>query len=747
MAQRIARVPVSLWVTILTLPALFPLMNQGFFESHDGLFHLYRLVALDGAVRAGVFYPRWFPEFAFGYGHPVLNFYGPLSYYWGLPFTLLGFDAVAAMKLVLATGLIASALGMYRFARLHLTKRAALVAAVVYVYLPYHLIDLYIRGAVAEFLAFVWFPVVLWTFHHLVAEPGKHTVFWLAGASLSLVALGITHSLSALIFGPVLAGYLLLLLGRRGNWRAVGRLAIAFLLTVLLSAFYWLPVAVESRYVGLGHGVSQGYRDHLLSLAQVMSASLLYDYSLDPAVPIAFPLGWVQVAFLVAAWFLLGSRPHRPFILFFLVVALGSMFMLTTLSLPVWRLFEPALAFLQYPWRFQAITALATAFLAGALVTGLPRPARRGYDLLIGLILVVTGIWAMGSLSVRWFIPDLSLQGMWYMDRSLGQIGATWTGEYLPIWVQEQRWAISHPLPQSSAGTERLPTESPAIAQGSLRLTGVGYTRYEFTLSAEQRATLTLHQFYYPGWEADWQGESVPARPRGVLGLATFDLAPGNGPLIVRLRLTPSQRWGTILSLIAFLSLGVACTREWKRIRIAHRAIQGGKWMGIATIASCLFPAAILLSHLIQPNGHVQVATPVSANLQDLVELQAFSIQETRYRPGDTVEVTLYWMALQELDQDYKTFIHLTDAEVTRQPTQHDDDPGGNYSPTTRWLRGELVPDTHYLVLPESLPPGRYNLWADMYEYPSVRNLPVLSADAPTDGKRVLLTQIRVLAP
>jgi hypothetical protein len=82
--------------------------------------------------------------------------------------------------------------------------------------------------------------------------------------------------------------------------------------------------------------------------------------------------------------------------------------------------------------------------------------------------------------------------------------------------------------------------------------------------------------------------------------------------------------------------------------------------------------------------------------------------------------------------------------EVTQQPTQHDGDPGGDFTPTTRWLPGELVPDTHTLTLPPDLPAGRYHLWADMYQYPSVRNLEVVSAEVPTDGKRVLLGEIQV---
>jgi len=168
--------------------------------------------------------------------------------------------------------------------------------------------------------------------------------------------------------------------------------------------------------------------------------------------------------------------------------------------------------------------------------------------------------------------------------------------------------------------------------------------------------------------------------------------------------------------------------------------------MGILIICYLLL-AAVLLANLALPNGYLRATNPVNANLEDIVELQAFAADESHYRPGDTVKVTLYWMAMAPLNQDYKTFIHLTDAEVTRQPTQHDDDPGGNFTPTTRWMAGELVPDTHFLTLPGDLPPGRYNLWADMYEYPSVRNLAVLSADAETDGRRVLLSEIQVIAP
>jgi hypothetical protein len=736
--DKLRAIPTPWWVVLLTLPALVPLVRAGFFDSHDGLFHVYRLQALDRAVRAGVLYPRWFPEFAFGYGHPVLNFYGPLSYYWGLPFTLLGVDAALALKLVFATGLVASALGMYLFARLHLGRSGALVAAAVYAYLPYHLVDLYVRGALAEFLAFVWFPLVLWAFHRLVTAPREHRFIRAALASLLLAALVVTHSLSALIFAPVLVVYLIILLKDEHSRGALGRVALALAFSVALGAFYWLPVLVESGYVGLGQGASQGYQDHLVGVADLFSLDLTYPYPSEPGTVPTFPLGLGQLATFVAALLVVfGFRQRRWVSLFFLAVALCSAFMLTLASRPVWQVFEPGLAFLQYPWRFQALTVLATAFLAGALCDAANRSLRVGhYRLLATGCLLAIGAWALWRLPYTPATPDISVEAMWERDRQNGQVGATWTGEYLPVWVTEQRWAISHPLPDPTPGDRPLPP-------GQVRLTGVGHTRYDLAVEAPEGTTVTLHQFHYPGWQAEWLGGTVRSRPEGVLALASFDVEAGAGPLAARLGHTPAQLWGSVLSLTTSLLIGigviVVAWRSAPQVRVP--------WGTLVLAACCLALAVALLVSLVLPNGTVQATDQVNANLEASVELLSYTTDRQAYHPGDTVSVTLYWRALRELDQDYKAFVHLTDTDMTRQPAQHDGDPNGGFTPTTRWLPGELVPDTHHLSLPSGLDPGRYRLWAGMYEHETVRNLAVLSSETPTADGRVLLGEIEVRTP
>jgi hypothetical protein len=425
--------------------------------------------------------------------------------------------------------------------------------------------------------------------------------------------------------------------------------------------------------------------------------------------------------------------------IFFLGVALLSALMLTTASLSLWRTFEWGLAFLQYPWRFQALTAVATALLAGLLVGQLAAFSSRAGLALAAVLLLVAGLWALWRLPVASASADLSVPGMWQVDRDHGQVGTTWTGEYLPIWVSEQRWALSHPLRSLEPGGQPLPA-------GQLDLTGVGYSRYRLAVQAPQETPLVLHQFYYPGWvaKARWEGgsRSYPARPSGPLGLAAFDLAPLAGSLAVRLELTTAQAMGTLLSLLTALGLAV--------VLVARYQLRAGLRMakGLLSLAFCyLLVSVLLVASLVLPNGYLRATTPVKANLEGIVELLAFTTDGETYHPGEEVQVTLYWRALRNLGRDYKSFVHLTDAAMTRQPAQHDGDPGGGFTPTSRWLAGELVPDTHPIRLPVDLPPGQYRLWAGMYPSDTVQNLAVLTAAVPAADGRVLLGELSVLAP
>ena len=62
----------------------------------------------------------------------------------------------------------------------------------------------------------------------------------------------------------------------------------------------------------------------------------------------------------------------------------------------------------------------------------------------------------------------------------------------------------------------------------------------------------------------------------------------------------------------------------------------------------------------------------------------------------------------------YVVFVHLIDAQ-DRIWAQHDGAPAAGEAPTSSWVPGQVVSDSHALDLPIDLPAGSYRLAVGMY--------------------------------
>jgi hypothetical protein len=714
---------------LLALPAGLPLVREGYFPSHDGLFHLYRVAGLDRAIHAGVLYPRWFPEFAYGYGYPVLNYYSPLAYYLGEIFHILGAGILLSTKLTFLTSILLGALGMYLFVREALGRFPALVAVVVYTYAPYRLADVYVRGALAESLAFVFMPLLLWVTHRLFTTKRPR---YILGMALLCAALIVTHNLTALIFLPFLLLYMGLWAWTTRSGREFFLGLFSLLLAVGLSAFYWLPALLEMPWVGLAAGLgSTGYTKHLAALLQSTSPFLFYRYFPDQGVGAEYPLSPVQALLLLASLFAViglarrGKRIASWHVGFMIAVALLGIFMTLDLSLPLWTALQPILAPLQYPWRFMSLACLALAFLAGALVVWAQGQRASFWAILLGTaVMVFVPFNALPRLPLE-TLPmrevEVAVKRMWEEDFTHRQVGATWTAEYLPVWVRADRSEL--PL---------APLRTPAMLSfpfAQVTVQKEGYTHYELTTAGEG-VQLRFHIFYFPGWRAYVDGRNVGVYPSGDLGLVTVDVPSGEHRILLRFEDTRERLWGEGISAIAFVILVLAA------LRVAPRRL--------LLVSICLlFLVGLLLLH-IRPLAFTKEVNGVIANLEGKVRLLGYSLDKANYRAGESVEISLYWLDLEGVQSNYKVFVHLTDEMQTRMLAQDDSDPVLGFTPTSRWLPGEIVIDKHVLRLPLEVPEGRYLVLIGMYQYPDIRNLTVLEPGLATADNRILLGHIEV---
>lgn len=182
-------------------------------------------------LASGNLYPRWLPNSHGGLGSPVFFYYPPLAFYLTGLFGLAGLATYPAIVATFFVGLLSSGFAMYAW--LKDTAKAPLAGALVYMAAPYHLLDFYGRGALAEFLAIALIP--------LIALGLRRAIDGRIGlAAVSFAALILTHVPLALLVGVFFAApYVLYLSGR--SWRMLFRCGCALLLGIAISAIYLLP--------------------------------------------------------------------------------------------------------------------------------------------------------------------------------------------------------------------------------------------------------------------------------------------------------------------------------------------------------------------------------------------------------------------------------------------------------------------------------------------------------------------------
>jgi hypothetical protein len=386
------RIDPYLVVTILlSVFAVGPLMQPGYFwGAHDARHSVYFLFEFNKSIQDGILWPRWGPDWGFGYGYPFWNIYGPLTYFVGEGVYLLGLDYVPAVKVVFALSVLASAATMYLFVRRLLGHPAALLAGLVYVYTPYRLFDLYVRADLAESLSFVFIPLVLWGFFELMDQPRLNA---LIGTGLAYAGLMLTSNAALLLITP-LAGLfvatlmLLQLWDERKSLKGQGLRvmlrrplslgfppALGLGLGIWLSAIFVFPLLLEFNYVRVDQwtGGRFAFGGDFVYVFQLFSPHWGFGASIPgPDDGPGFQLGLVPVALFVLSFLAarhISETNVRRTIHFFQGMVLVVAFLMTPISEWVWRTI-PISSFAQFPWRLGLLSTTGLAVVAGVVLSG-----------------------------------------------------------------------------------------------------------------------------------------------------------------------------------------------------------------------------------------------------------------------------------------------------------------------------------------------------------------------------------------
>ncbi|MCB9420938.1 MAG: DUF2723 domain-containing protein [Ardenticatenaceae bacterium] len=116
-------------------------------------------------------------------------------------------------------------------------------------------------------------------------------------------------------------------------------------------------------------------------------------------------------------------------------------------------------------------------------------------------------------------------------------------------------------------------------------------------------------------------------------------------------------------------------------------------------------------------------------------------------QPGDIINLTLKWEALDYAEESYTVFVHLID--LANQPiVTLDYTPLGGSMPThlwfPKWLPGQQMLDPYRLQIPPDLPPGTYLIEVGLYEMVGKRRLHISDVNGNLVGDRYILGAVIV---
>src|SRR3989344_295011 len=404
-------------VLLLSFWAVRPLFAPGFFSMHDDT-QVARVFEMGKMLKEGVFPVRWVPDLGYGYGYPIFNFYAPLAYYAGGFFTLLGFDALIATKTMMGIGILLAGVFMYLLAREFWGKLGGIVSGLFYVYAPYHALDIYVRGDVAEFWAYSFIPLTFWGFYKVFKDPKWK---WVIVGSLGYASVIISHNLTAMMVTPFLAIVTLLycyIAYKKKKILNTYYLILTTILGLMLSAFYWLPALLEMKNTNVLSQIGGGadFRDHFVCINQIWESNWGFGGSTAGCMldGMSFIIGklHIVVLFVVLVLVLISLIKNKYYnfnknynVAFFSLAGFAlSIFFILEISRFVWETI-PLMVFFQYPWRFLLLASFFSSFLSGSILVFLNKELFKKYGVYISAILIFLLI----SFNIKLFNPQTIL--------------------------------------------------------------------------------------------------------------------------------------------------------------------------------------------------------------------------------------------------------------------------------------------------------------------------------------------------
>lgn len=478
-----------LTIFVFSVLACVPILLYGIPNSSDMAQHFQFALTFYDSFKAGEWYPGWSSFTNHGFGDVGVRFYPPFSYYVLILFRSLLGDWFYASCAAFQFWFFVGGVGIYLWAKEWFSSRSALFAAVIYIFVPYHVNELYNSFLYAEFAASGILPFCFLFVTRICRRSEK--ISDAVGLAIAYALLILTNLPLALIGSISLLIYSLVSLDKNKFFSPAIKLGLSVSLGLLASSFYWLKMLLEINFVK--HNTAQ-YTLERYDFRTNFAFSYLFT---EGDAQILKTLSYLDTMMLVTLgvflpcifiYYLYRQKAESPKLLNVLVVLVLSVFLSCFLSAPVWENI-PFLQKIQFPWRWLAIISLCGVIFNAAafeiVLKFLDTEKRWLAFLTFGLILTGFAFTAIKIMRPIYQYPRADFNQLVERLRTTGSYEC-----WMPVWVKNDE------LSENQLSARERPREIVSDKQ----------TEKIIHFPAGKPLAAEIKVFYYPHWQATVNG-------------------------------------------------------------------------------------------------------------------------------------------------------------------------------------------------------------------------------------------------
>jgi len=507
----------------------------------DGLVHTVVPALFAKAILQGNFPVGWLDGFA-NYGLPLGTISQQLTTYLTAFITIIFHNPAIGFNIITFLGVLLSSLFLYIFLRIYFLPLYSFAGVFLFNFTPYRILNIYIRGALPEFFATVFFPLLLISIYLFIKKKNIYGLFLFI---ISVFLLTLTHPFMLIVVAFLLIPYFLfLLLDEKPNAKDLAKKIILYdiiltasaIVGVLMASYYVFPLLFEIKYFYYGTSINHLTPNNFLGIKNFIFYNYPYFTKLD-----IFDRGfWVNVGIIESMLIIVGvvyfifrliKNKLKELSVFDFTIISGILliFMMTAYSNFLYMHIS-FLSNIQFPWRMLA----AFIFIPPIILTYfLSKLQKKSLIVLFVLIICILSFPQLYGKNYTNYPESFYT----FTARNLDAVvmNTIWTGRSEDYPVKLQKWDIIE-------------------GKGNVLSSNVSNAIRTYQVSSQTQIRMVDYTFYFPGWKVYIDGNPVTIEFQNpnYRGVITYLVPAGQHTVVVKYTDTKIRLLGKIMTILFF---------------------------------------------------------------------------------------------------------------------------------------------------------------------------------------------------